>query len=287
MTHKSPKNKVYDCFCYFNEDLLLELRLETLWNKVDYFVICESVLTISGHSKPLYFDINKFSKYKDKIRHLVVEEYPFETSNAWRNERWQRDYLIKGLFDAQPNDLVILSDVDEIPRPEAIDFYDPKRWKRGDFQQFMYAYYLNNRWELQSGPAIWVGTKMTTYHHLVTFYGGSMEQLRSTKFKGVLRGIRRSFFNKFSTQTIKNGGWHFTWMAGVEKIIQKLESFAHQEFNQPQYKNPDKIKELILSGRDVLFPDRCYEIQDLDSQFPEYLRTHPEIFDSYLLNKVG
>ena len=110
----TPPPKVYDCFCYFNEDLLLELRLETLWDEVDYFVICESVLTISGLPKPLYFDLENFQKYNSKIRHLVIRDYPFDTSDAWRNERWQRDYLINGLFDANPDDWILLSDVDEI-----------------------------------------------------------------------------------------------------------------------------------------------------------------------------
>jgi beta-1,4-mannosyl-glycoprotein beta-1,4-N-acetylglucosaminyltransferase len=76
-------------------------------------------------------------------------------------------------------------------------------------------------------------------------------------------------------------------MAGVEKIIQKLESFAHQEFNKPEFKQPEKIKELISSGRDVLFPDRQYKIQDLDEQFPEYLRRNQEKFKDYLLKRVG
>lgn len=277
------KPKIYDCFCYFNEDLLLELRLETLWDSVDYFVICESVLTISGMPKPLFFDANKFKKYESKIRHLIVKDYPFDTTDAWKNERWQRDHLINGLYDARPDDWIILSDVDEIPRPEALGLYQPNKGKRADFQQYMYAYYLNNRWELESSPAIWVGSKVTTYRNLINFFDGSLEILRGYKLKGPLRGIKRAFFKTFLIQKISDGGWHFTWMAGVEKIIQKLESFAHQEFNKPEFKQPEKIKELISSGRDVLFPERKYKIQNLDEQFPEYLSKNPEKFDDYLI----
>ncbi len=283
----TPPPKVFDCFCYFNEDLLLELRLETLWDKVDYFVVCESVLTISGLPKPLYFDLEKFQKYKSKIRHLVVRDYPFDTSDAWRNERWQRDYLINGLFDANPDDWILLSDVDEIPRPETIKNYNPAIGRRGDFQQYMYAYYLNNRWESDDEPVIWVGSKITTYKNLLEFFDGSMEYLRGYKIPGVLRGIRRAIFKKFLIQKINNGGWHFTWMAGVEKIIQKLESFAHQEFNKPEFKETEKIRELIHSGRDVLFPDRVYKSQPLDWQFPDYLVKNQGKFESYLLRKVG
>jgi beta-1,4-mannosyl-glycoprotein beta-1,4-N-acetylglucosaminyltransferase len=277
------KPKIYDCFCYFNEDLLLELRLETLWDHVDYFVICESVLTISGLPKPLFFDANKFKKYESKIRHLIVKDYPFDTTDAWRNERWQRDYLINGLYDAQPDDWIILSDVDEIPRPQALALYKPNVGKRADFLQYMYAYYLNNRWELEDSPAIWVGSKVTTFKNLMNFFGGSLEILRGYKLKGPLRGLKKAFFKTFLIQKIENGGWHFTWMAGVERIIQKLESFAHQEFNKPEFKRPEKIKELISSGRDVLFPERKYKIQNLDEQFPEYLSINPEKFDDYLI----
>jgi beta-1,4-mannosyl-glycoprotein beta-1,4-N-acetylglucosaminyltransferase len=277
-------SRIYDCFCYFNEDMLLELRLETLWDHVDYFVICESVLTISGLPKPLYFDPAKFKKYESKIRHLIVDNYPFETSDAWRNERWQRDYLINGLFDAKPDDWIMLSDVDEIPRPEVIRRYSPGLRKRGDFQQYIYAYYLNNRLQEKiNEPAVWVGTKITTYTNLTNFFDRSMEKLRGYKLTGPLRGIRRAFFKTFLIQKISDGGWHFTWMAGVDKIIKKLESFAHQEFNKPEFKNPEKIKELINSGKDVLFPENQYEIQSLTEQFPIYLVRNPEKFKDYLL----
>jgi beta-1,4-mannosyl-glycoprotein beta-1,4-N-acetylglucosaminyltransferase len=216
--------------------MLLELRLETLWDRIDYFVICESVLTISGSPKPLFFDVNRFKKYESKIRHLIVRDYPFETTDAWKNERWQRDYLINGLYDAKHDDWIILSDVDEIPRPQALALYKPNIGKRADFQQYMYAYYLNNRWELEGAPAIWVGSKVTSFKNLMNFFGGSLEVLRGYKLKGPLRGIKRAFFKTFLIQKISDGGWHFTWMAGVEKIIQKLESFAHQEFNKPEFK---------------------------------------------------
>jgi len=281
----TSKPKIYDCFCYFNEDLLLELRLETLWDKVDYFVICESVLTISGLAKPLYFDINKFEKYKSKIRHLIVKEYPFDVSlDAWKNERWQRDYLIHGLYDAQAHDWIMLSDVDEIPRPETIEQYSPSFTKKtADFQQYMYVYYLNNRWQENGQAAIWPGTQITTHANLMKFFRGSLENLRGYKWTGPLRGIKRALFKTLFIQKIQNGGWHFSWMAGVEKIIQKLESFAHQEFNKPEYKDPEKIKKLIESGQDVLVPGREYQIQKLDEQFPAYLINNIEKFKFLLL----
>ncbi|ENG0234628.1 beta-1,4-mannosyl-glycoprotein beta-1,4-N-acetylglucosaminyltransferase, partial [Burkholderia multivorans] len=134
--------KIYDCFCYFNEDMLLELRLETLWDHVDYFVISEAVYTQTGNPKPLNFDIEKFAKYRDKIRYLTVDHFAPGARSAWKNENYQRNYLIHGLHDAQPDDWILVSDLDEIPHPATIRAYDP-RYRRGDFQQHAYAYFLN------------------------------------------------------------------------------------------------------------------------------------------------
>ncbi len=287
MSEFSRPYHVYDCFCYFNEDMLLQLRLETLWDHVDFFVICESKKTISGLDKKLNFDLEKFQKYSSKIRYLIVDNYPFETSDPWRNERYQRDYLSKGLYDAKPSDLIMVSDVDEIPRPGVWDGYDNAKFLRADCQQMMYAYYLNNRWEDDGNPVIWFGTKITTFKNFQKYFCQSMELLRNYKATGFLRGLKRAWFKKFKVQKISNAGWHFTWMSGVDQIIKKLESFAHQEFNKPEYKNPETIRSLIISGKDVLFPSRTYVIQDLDAQFPESLINNSAEYKNYLLNKVG
>jgi beta-1,4-mannosyl-glycoprotein beta-1,4-N-acetylglucosaminyltransferase len=178
----------------------------------------------------------------------------------------------------------MLSDVDEIPRPETIEQYSPSFTKKtADFQQYMYVYYLNNRWQENGQAAIWPGTQITTHANLMKFFRGSLENLRGYKWTGPLRGIKRALFKTFLIQKISNGGWHFTWMAGVEKIIQKLESFAHQEFNKPEHKDPETIKKLIESGKDLLVPDREYQIQKLDEQFPAYLINNIEKFKFLLL----
>jgi beta-1,4-mannosyl-glycoprotein beta-1,4-N-acetylglucosaminyltransferase len=277
-----PK-KIFDCFCYFNEDYLLELRFETLWDYVDVFVICESTYTFSGSPKPLNFNIERFGKYKSKIRYIVFDEDPKSFSDAWHYERSQRDFLINGLSDATPLDMVVVSDVDEIPNPKAFSLYDSGKFKRAALQQYMYSYYLNNRWEKDGVPAIWIGPKITTVANLNRFFTGSMQELRNYRGTGIFRGIYKSYLNKFSTQYLPDGGWHFTWMAGVDQVIKKLESFSHQEFNKAEYKNPEQIKDIVAQGRDILFPERRYVIQDIDSQFPDYLINHKENYQSYLL----
>lgn len=276
------RHQIYDCFCYFNEDLLLELRLETLWNYVDYFVIVESVYTISGNPKPLNYKPSLFKKYLSKIRYLVVTDYPEGLSDAWRNERFQRNYIANGLLDAKPTDWIIISDVDEIPRPEAIALFNPAKFKRGDFEQDAYAYYFNNRCQQNKKNVLWYGSKITTYNHFKHFFKCA-ENVRSFKIRGILGLIYRKLLKKQSIQIIKNGGWHFTWIASIEKIILKIESYAHQEYNIQEYKSHDLIKLKIADGFDILNPNGRCKMQLLSSEFPDFLVCNREKFAQYLL----
>lgn len=276
------KQKIYDCFCYFNEDLILELRLETLWNYVDHFIVVESTKTISGHPKTINFNLERFHKYREKIRYLLIEEYPFETSDPWKNERYQRNFIHRGIADACANDWIIVSDVDEIPNPEALKACDPEKHLRCDLEQHAYSYFFNNLCVNNGKPVVWPGSKVVTYKNFVDFFREA-EQVRNYKATGPLRAIKRAWFKKFSIQRIPSGGWHFTWIADIPKIIQKLESFAHQEFNTLDYKDPIKIKQKISSGMDILNPKSRHIPQPLDANLPAYLIQNPQKFNEWLL----
>ncbi|AOI71085.1 beta-1,4-mannosyl-glycoprotein beta-1,4-N-acetylglucosaminyltransferase [Burkholderia ubonensis] len=274
--------KIYDCFCYFNEDMLLELRLETLWDHVDYFVISEAVYTQTGNPKPLNFDIEKFAKYRDKIRYLVVDHFAPGARSAWKNENYQRNYLIHGLHDAQPDDWILVSDLDEIPYPSTIRAYDP-RYRRGDFQQHAYAYFLNNQLVQDDGrPAIWAGSKITTMRQVERFFG-NINAVRSYKSSGPLRSLRRAWFRRFEVQRLTPGGWHFTWVLSPEKILLKMESIADQAFVRDEHKDLAYIDAQIHSGRDLLNPNSRYVAQTPDSEsFPPHLAAHRERYAQWL-----
>lgn len=286
------KPRIYDCFCYFNEDLILELRLETLWDFVDFFVISEASYTHAGLFRETQFDINKFQKYASKIRYIRLDTRPEGENDFSKNENFIRNNIVNGLFDANPDDLVMISDLDEIPNPEKISEYVPK-YLRGDFDQRYYSYYFNNYWlgdadesgKVAPNSNIWRGTKITTHHHFVDFYKSNATSVRSYKSSGMLRSIKRTWFKWFSVQLIKDGGWHFTWVFTLENIIKKIQSTAHQEFNKPEFKDPQKIRELIASGRDFHKPFSRYELQDIDEQFPTYLIQNQEIFSEFILKK--
>lgn len=278
------KPKVYDCFCFFNEEDLLQLRLETLWDEVDVFVLVESTLTFTGKPKDLHYDSTRFGPHAHKIRHVVVDSFPFETTDPWRNERFQRDAIARGLTDARSEDWIIVGDVDEIPEPTRIQEFNPRKFKRGDFQQRNFAYYLNNcNVDSKGSPVSWFGTKITTYENFLAFFKCA-ERVRSYKSQGILRAFKREWFHKFQVQRITEGGWHFSWMSGVESIIRKLESFAHQEFNTSDIKDPQRIVERIRNGDDILNMGASFKLLPVDETFPKPLASNISLYQHLLLS---
>jgi beta-1,4-mannosyl-glycoprotein beta-1,4-N-acetylglucosaminyltransferase len=153
---------IYDCFQYFNEDHMVDLRLNILSNQVDYFVISESTKTHQGVGKKLNFNINNFSKFKDRIKYIVADydklkDFEKHTGGESPIEQHQRNSLIEGIKDANSNDLIILSDSDEIPDLSKIDQISPKT-KFTAFSQMMFMYKLN----LQNiDESNWIGSKVT------------------------------------------------------------------------------------------------------------------------------
>jgi len=113
--------KIFDCFMFFNEVELLDLRLHTLYDHVDYFVVVEAIVAFQGDVKPLYFERekNRFEKFFPKMIHVVVEDIP-NRAGAWDLEHFQRNALRRGFGAAAPEDIIIISDADELLRPETV-----------------------------------------------------------------------------------------------------------------------------------------------------------------------
>lgn len=282
----TKKFKIYDCFTYFNEDQLLKLRLETLWDYVDYFVICEATRTHTGKEKSINFKIENFAKYKSKIRYLLIDSYPFETNDPWVYENYQRNYLINGLNDADFSDWVIISDLDEIPNPSAISYFRPDLYLRANLLQYAYIYYLNNQVLLKGVPYVWRLPKITTIANLKNKFL-CLEEVRNYRSSGFWRGIKRNWM-KFRTQQIANAGWHFTWMGGVERILLKMDSMAHQELNRPENRDPNLIQHKIRSGGDVLgqgIDGGSSHLVSIDYQhMPKYLVDNKDEFSNLILH---
>jgi beta-1,4-mannosyl-glycoprotein beta-1,4-N-acetylglucosaminyltransferase len=256
------KPKVFDCFSFYNELDLLEIRLNELDPFVDFFVLSEMRQTHSGKPKPLYFEENKerFAKFLPKIIHVVPPD--IETNDPWVREHYQRDYIKIALEGCQPLDIIILSDLDEIPRGSKIAEYK-SLWTEF-FWQKQYSYYLN--FEVGISPvAPGTFSRITRWKNLKN-EGTTLTALR-------YKELADSF-------GILDGGWHFSWMGGGEKIADKLEAWAHQEFNKPENLSPKKIEHFINSGKEHLGREGVGEtkIVPIDSTFPKYVQN----YQSYL-----
>ena len=206
---------LYDCFLFFNELDLLDLRLEELGPLVDKFVLVEADKTFSGKMKELCFVNNRhrYAKYLDKIINISVEDMPVD-KNRWKVERYQRNSILRGLSACHPEDIIMVSDIDEIPHPEAVQaLRDFKKDKFiASFKQRLFCYYLNG-----SIGTVWQGTAATRRKFL--------------KFPQDLRDVgTRKFLRK---TVINNGGWHFSYLGLAETIAYKMHSFAHAEFDRP------------------------------------------------------
>ena len=227
---------------YFDEEVVLDLRLNTLDRYVDYFVIVESTFTHRGDKRNLKFNHKKFEKFKDKIIYLTFDKEPdgievvYENDNegeksgkyilnAAKRENGQRNYILNGLQKANPEDLIMISDVDEIPNLENIEIKNIKE-KILMFQQDMFYY----KFDLKLPDMIWSGTKACRKKDLL-----SPQWLRNIKDKKYSLFRLDIIFSKIKYNSIKfiqNGGWHFSNIKSAEEIEYKLKSYLHhREFD--------------------------------------------------------
>jgi beta-1,4-mannosyl-glycoprotein beta-1,4-N-acetylglucosaminyltransferase len=283
---------IYDCFTFFNELDLLEIRLNTLNEVVDKFVLVEATLTHQGKPKQLYFSENKsrFKQFEDKIIHIVVDAYPdYKGKSNWVLEHHQRNMIMQGLKGCRADDIILISDLDEIPDPQKIKQYKSSKGTK-IFRLEVYYYYLNCR-NVSEGNYKWNGTIMVKYDKLEKpqeFREMSMELLRVFHKKWSHRIYWKiwSFF-RFAMKGkgikfIDNGGWHFSFLGGAEMIIKKLEAFAHSEYNKQELKDTKKIEEAILNGKDIFGRDFKYRFVPIDRSFPLYIQENKQKYSSLI-----
>ena len=233
------KNKIYDCFMFNNEIDLLNIRLNVLDEFVDYFVIIESLETHSGLKKKTQFIKDKFQEFEHKIIYGVIPKFPINLS-PWEKENYQRNYIAKFLNKADENDLILISDLDEIPNLKNLNLFCIKE-KVIIFQQRLFFYKLNLGEQIPS----WHGTRCTKKKNLK-----SPQWLRNLKTHKKYRFYRfdKFFFSKTyekNFKLIKDGGWHFTWLGDLNFIKNKLKSFAHTELNNLSVNDDEFINKCI------------------------------------------
>ena len=272
--------KIYDCFNFFNELDILELRLNILYEHVDYFVIVESTVTHSGQPKPFYLEENKerFSKFWDKIISFKVSDTPEDfvnlpntgffdaeldkvhyyirtqtnrfdrrTQTDYGRDFFQKESVRRALVNCNEDDIIIISDADEIPNPELLK--DLKSLSLDNtiysLSQPMYSYYLN-----MLSDSDWHGSKM-----------------------GLYKNVKKLSFNEIRgdgslTTKITNGGWHFSFMGGEEMVRTKITSYSARDLANEQVLS--NIKNNIENDQDVFFRGKLTKVE-LDNTFPQYV----------------
>lgn len=282
---------VYDCFIFFNELDLLEIRLNELNDVVDKFVLVEADRTFQNSPKPFIFEENKqrFSKFLDKIIHIKLTRYPLfipviNPFSAWKLEYFQRNSVVKGLKNCKPDDIIMISDVDEIPNTDVLK----KQLEKGidkvyGLKMDMYMYFLNNKLVFDGGSNMTKEESKTGIWHCTALLPYKLLDKKPQRFRRIImRTKRRGEVYKI----IPNAGWHFTYLGGVKKIIEKLEAFSHTEFNLKQYKDEAAILENIKSGKDLFGRNMEFEVQKNNLDFPKYLQTNEgkEKFKEYFVD---
>ena len=246
---------------YFDEDLVLDLRLNYLANFVDKFVIIESAYNHKGEKRKLQFDIKNFQKFENKIIYLPSNKIPNDIQeintndsedrkyskqiiNALKRENSQRNQLEEGLSNADQNDWVIISDIDEIPNLENLRMRDIKN-KLLFFKQQMMYYKFNLRYE----NFVWVGSKACRKKDLI-----SPQWLRNIKDRNYPWWRIDIYFSKLKYSNIKfveNGGWHFSYIKTPELIEKKLKSYAHHREYDLNSLGIQKIKNKIQNKESI------------------------------------
>ena len=248
--------KTFDCFLFFNEFHLLDLRLRTLDDVVDTFVIVEAPWTFFGKLKPLLFKEfhDGFKPWLHKIRHIELSG-ALPATIAWEREWASRNAMVEGLWDAEPDDWVFQSDCDEIWRPELKEAApnDPV----ATYLQFHCYYHLNTP---RSPHHAWRGTRRCKF----TDYPGG-QRLRDS--------IGRE---------IENGGWHFSFLGSPEEASLKMRSFSHTEYSGDEWADPKRLAALMAEGRDPINPGAKYLPVPVDSTFPKPVLEDPGRWAKFL-----
>ena len=294
--------KIFDCFMYFDEDVVLDVRLNLLDKYVDKFVIIESEFNHKGEKRDPQFNIDKFLKFKDKIIYILKKDIPkgieqigpddnknevYRKSifNSWKRENLQRNNIVDGLRNASPEDWIIISDLDEIPKLNDINFKKIKK-KIVLFKQDMMYYKFN----LKLDDFVWIGTRACKFKNLK-----SPQWLRDIKAKNFAWWRIDTWFSKKKYQNMKfidNGGWHFSYLKTPEAVERKLKSYLHHIDYDINPLGIEKIKKIMDEKKTIYnlkvdqkknkFGEQNKLIKIENKNLPSYINNNLEKFSNWI-----
>jgi len=263
--------KIFDCFTYCGEDLLLEIRLNTLHSDVDYFVICEMSKFHSGKGREQKFNIEKFKKFKSKIRYFFIDNPPLHDGDNWKYENFQRNQLKLGIYDAVDNDIIMVSDLDEIPNLNNKDFHN---YDSCIFLQNFYYFKFNNLcYEGLKWKNKWPGTKSIKFKYFKT-----AQNLRELRVKNIPKWRIDQRVNRLIKY---EGGWHFSYLMTPEQISEKIQNFAHKEYYS--FSNLKHIEKMIKEKKDIFSRnDLKFKTVSIDDTYPDYIKNNIKVYQKWI-----
>ena len=291
--------KIFDCTTFYNERMMMDVRFNILNEYVSKFIVVESLYSHSGKKKKLNFDINDYPKFREKIRYIVIEEepegilhdevknkhLPYKRLNSIKRIEQSYNYMSKGIEDANDEDLIMLSDNDEIPNLQHLDFGKINN-NYIIFEQLFFYFKFN----LLYDRMLWFGTKACRKKKLKSF-----SNLRNIKNKEYPFWRLDTFFTnhkKINLKIIKNGGWHFTNLKNPVELFEKLSNFGHHDEFEASELSVEKIKEKI-KNKEMFYDhfaekesknkwDFDYKLKKIDHEFlPEFLKINSEKYKEW------
>ena len=294
--------KIFDCFMYYNENHILDLRLNYLNKFVDFFVIVESLYDHKGGKKDLNFNIKNYQKFKEKIIYITLDHMPKSIEkvnvtddeneksrkyilNGYRRDNFQRNYIVNGIKNASSDDIILISDIDEIPNLENINLTEITN-KLIFFKQKMCCYKFN----LYIKSFNWVGTRACKKKNLI-----SPQWLRNIKDRSYPFWRIDTLFSKKKYNNIffiENGGWHFSYINSAKEIENKLKSYTHhREYDlnplgikkiENLIKNKETIYNLSVDQRSNQF-GKGEKLDILEfNELPKYIRDNQDKYKLWL-----
>ena len=286
----SPKNRIYDCFLFNNELDLLRLRLTELYSCVDYFVICECAVTFSGEKKPLHYLLNqdRFASFKDKIQHFVIPNPPADAYtenpinlNRETSQFWQRNQMALAIQAAKDNDLILISDVDEIPKASVLAKVAKLCRFANTIVFFSQAWFLlfldvrvdkrekvvfaSNGRSMNQNNAEWLGTFACSARLLRHGYEGNVHNIWSLKW-----GDHHLMY-----PIVEDAGWHFSYMGGMNGLQTKINANWMTPYSNKHVQD-------LQQGR---FLDCTLRIETLGENHPEELRDHSQSWNHLMIQQ--
>nr|WP_282187709.1 hypothetical protein [Azospirillum sp. TSO22-1] len=264
---------IYDCFTFYNEFEVLDLRLRELAGVVDRFVLVEADTTHAGLPKPLFFEERKaeFAPYLDRITHIVVRDMP-ETTDSWVRENFQRNAIMRGLDGLKPDDIVLISDVDEIPRRSVIASLPGNGAVVSGLRMPLF-YFKYNYLNIAGNDCMVVWTVAVRGSHIAQI---TPQGARNARFA-------LSQNPPANTRVYPHAGWHFSYIGDVEHVQRKLRNFAHQEYNDERFIEAIDIDRIVASGADLYGrAGYAWTTVQADDYFPDPLRANFERYRPFV-----